>query len=170
VTLDTLTTPARRKFRKELGLKLAMLLNGVIAILAALIAVQPGEISTSDGVIGGLLVGAVAMLTRFFIEVTKRETEFGRKADWALRVSIVRDSLPILIFPAVAALSLLGMALAGIGQSLAYKIIYGLGLLTLAGAGFMSRYVADAHIVNACIRGAMWVLLGLIVIALRALM
>jgi hypothetical protein len=170
VTLDTLTTPAQRQYRKELGVKLAMLLQGVIAILSALIAVQPGEISTADGVIGGVLVGGVTMLARYFIDVTKKETEFGRKTDLAMRLGIVRDSLPILLFPAVAALALLGMALAGIGQSLAYKIIYGLGLLTLAAAGFMSRYAADANVVHALIRAAMWVVLGLIVIALRALM
>jgi len=156
---------ARFRLRHDRALLIAGTLYGVIAVLTALIAVQPGEVTTWDAIVGGLVLAGITVVSKFFIELSKKETELGARLNQPARRELWRESLPTSVFP-LAAVVVLGLAHAlEIGQAAAYNFIYYLGLATLFVAGFLSRYTADAKPSEAFSRGAVWLFLGLLILA-----
>src|SRR3990167_8934079 len=119
---------ARFRLRHDMALLIAGTLYGVIAVLTALIAVQPGEVTTRDAIVGGLVLAGITVVSKFFIELSKKETELGARLNQPARREIWRESLPTVAFP-LAAVVMLGLAHAlEIGQAAAYNFIYYLGL------------------------------------------
>ena len=159
------TAKARCRLRHDLALLIAGTLYGVIAVLTALIAVQPGEVTTWDAIVGGLVLAAITVTSKFFIELSKKETELGVRIDASARRELWRESFPTAAFPFVAIVVLAVTHAIGIGQAAAYNFIYYLGLMTLFVAGFLSRYTADAKPSEAFSRGAVWLFLGLLILA-----
>jgi len=155
----------RLRLRHDRAVLVAGSLYGVLAVLTALVSVQPGEVTTPEAELGGLVLGVIAIATKFFYELTKKETEMGARADLRARIVLLREALPTGAFALVGVIVLLISQMAGIGQAAAYDAIYYLGLATLFTAGFLSRYAADGNAFQALIRGAFWLLLGLLILA-----
>ena len=156
---------ARFRLRHDRALLIAGTLYGVIAVLTALIAVQPGEVTTWDAIVGGLVLAGITVMSKFFIELTKKETELGVRIDTAARRELWRESFPTAVFPLASVVVLGASHPLGIGQAAAYNFIYYLGLATLFVAGFLSRYTADAKPSDAFARGMVWLFLGLLILA-----
>ena len=115
--------------------------------------------------IGGLVLAAITVMSKFFIELSKKETELGAHIDPPARRELWREALPTGAFP-LASVAVLAVTYAlGIGQAAAYNFIYYLGLATLFVAGFLSRYAADGKAAEAFSRGAVWLFLGLLILA-----
>jgi hypothetical protein len=154
----------RIRMRHERAVLVANGLYGVIAVLAVLVGVEPGEATTFDVVIGGLAFGGIAIATKFFAELTKKETEMGARADMDTRLTLLRECLPTGAFAIVAVAVFAGAHAVGWGQAAGYYAIYYLGLATLFVAGFLTRFAADGRAIPAAIRGAIWLLLGLLIL------
>lgn len=163
--MNSQTAKARFRLRHDRALLIAGTLYGVIAVLTALIAVQPGEVTTWDAMVGGLVLAAITVMSKFFIELSKKETELGARIDLSARRELWRESFPTAVFPLAAVVVLGATHPLGIGQAAAYNFIYYLGLATLFVAGFLSRYTADAKPTEAVSRGAVWLFLGLLILA-----
>lgn len=163
--MNSPTAKARFRLRHDRALLIAGTLYGVIAVLTALIAVQPGEVATRDAMVGGLVLGAITVMSKFFIELSKKETELGARLNQPARHELWRESFPTAVFPLAAVVVLGTTHPFGIGQAAAYNFIYYLGLATLFVAGFLSRYTADAKPSEALSRGAVWLFLGLLILA-----
>jgi hypothetical protein len=163
--MNSQTAKVRFRLRHDLALLIAGTLYGVIAVLTALIAVQPGEVTTWDAIVGGLVLAGITVMSKFFIELSKKETELGARLNQPARRELWREALPACAFP-LASVVVLGLAHAlGIGQAAAYNLVYYLGLATLFAAGFLSRYTADAKPSDAFSRGLVWLFLGLLILA-----
>ncbi len=91
---------ARFRLRHDRALLIAGTLYGVIAVLTALIAVQPGEVTTWDAIVGGLVLAAITVMSKFFIELSKKETELGVRLDQPARRELWREALPDCGLPA----------------------------------------------------------------------
>ena len=156
---------ARFRLRHDRALLIAGTLYGVIAVLTALIAVQPGEVTTRDAIVGGLVLAGITIVSKFFIELSKKETELGARLNRPARRELWRESFPTAVFPLASVVVLGASHPLGIGQATAYNFIYYLGLATLFIAGFLSRYTADAKPSEAFSRGAVWLFLGLLILA-----
>lgn len=163
--MNSPTAKARFRLRHDRALLIAGTLYGVIAVLTALIAVQPGEVTTRDAIVGGLVLAGITIVSKFFIELSKKETELGLRLNRPARRELWRESFPTAVFPLTAVVVLAVTHAIGIGQAAAYNFIYYLGLATLFVAGFLSRYTADAKPSEAVSRGAVWLFLGLLILA-----
>ncbi len=163
--MNSPTAKARFRLRHDRALLIAGTLYGVIAVLTALIAVQPGEVTTWDAIVGGLVLAGITIVSKFFIELSKKETELGARLNQPARRELWRESFPTAAFPLASVIVLGASHPLGIGQAAAYNFIYYLGLATLFVAGFLSRYTADAKPSEAVSRGAVWLFLGLLILA-----
>src|SRR5262249_2474670 len=95
---------ASRHQRQALAQRIAAALYGVIAIMTAELAVEPGQLSYLEAVLGALLVGLAMMTTRVFVEVVKKETEIGERLPIYKAGMILRDSALVMLFPTITAL------------------------------------------------------------------
>ena len=146
--------------RKRMADDIAAILSGVMAVVSAALAIQPGEVSVKEAVFGALFVGFVAMMTRFLNDRTKKRTELGRRLRWAELGSILEVSAMVLVFPVLTALSvLLGLA-GGLSWSARISLVFYLGIATVFIAGFMSSYVVDSRFLAAGSQGLSWAALG----------
>ena len=163
--MNSPTAKARFRLRHDRALLIAGTLYGVIAVLTALVAVQPGEVTTRDAIVGGFVLAGITIVSKFFIELSKRETELGARLNQTARRELWRESFPTAVFPLASVVVLGASYPLGIGQAAAYNFIYYLGLAALFVAGFLSRYTADAKTSEAFSRGAVWLFLGLLILA-----
>jgi hypothetical protein len=155
--------------RRLLAQRVASVLYGVVAILTAEFAVQPGELDYAEAVIGAILVGVGMTATRVFVEVVEKETEIGAHLNFAHAVATIRDSLLVMAFPVLVAIMIL---IGGLFSPQPGVLLYAITYLSLAAVfivGFLSSYVLDRKLGIALARGAGWFALSLVLLAAKSL-
>jgi len=156
--------------RQALAQRIAAALYGVIAIMTAELAVEPGQLSYVEAVLGALLVGLAMMTTRVFVEVVKKETETGERLPIYKAGMILRDSALVMLFPTITALLIIAAALSTTKWPRLLDLVLYLGEVTIFATGFLSSYLRDRAIGLALMRGAGWMVLSLILIAAKSVM
>jgi VIT1/CCC1 family predicted Fe2+/Mn2+ transporter len=155
--------------RRLLAQQVASGLYGVVAILTAEFAVQPGELDYAEAVIGALLVGVGMTATRIFVRVVEKETEIGAHLDLAGAIATIRESLLVMAFPVLVAVIIL---IAGLFSPPPGVLLYAVLYLSLAAVfivGFVSSYVLDRKLGIALTRGAGWLVLSLVLLGAKTL-
>ena len=147
----------------------ASVLYGVIAIMTADLAAQPGKFGYIEAGLGVLLIGLAMTITRFFVKVVTKETELGAHLSVAELVPVMRDSLWVMLFPVITmALIILG-ALATAGWKVLLDDILYVGMATVFVIGFLSSYMLNQEFRPALRRAFAWLLLSVIIVAAKAL-
>ena len=155
--------------RQATAQRIAAVLYGVIAVMTAELAVEPGELGYLEAAVGALVVGLAMMMTRVFVEVVKKESEIGAHLPLRKAGAILRDSLLVMAFPGLTALLIVGAALSTTGwPRLLDRVLY-VGMATIFATGFLSSYVCDGALRPALTRGAGWLILSLVLIAAKSL-
>ena len=62
--------------------------------------------TTRDAILGGVALAGIAVVSKFFIELSEKETELGTRLDKAARREVWLRSLPTAAFPFAAVLVL----------------------------------------------------------------
>jgi hypothetical protein len=149
--------------------RVAAVLYGVIAIITAELAVQPGEFGYPEAALGALLVGITMTVTRIFVEVVKKETEIGAHVPIGKAGAIIRVSLLVMLFPTATALLIVVAALTTGQWTALLDVVLYLGMATVFVIGFLSSYILDHKIPPALSHGAVWLLLSLVLVAAKML-
>lgn len=153
--------------RKKLANGVASVLYGVIAIMTAELAYQPGSAAPAAVAAGVLLVGLAMALTRMFVELVKHETERGAHIGLSEALTLLRSSILVLVFPgAVAALVLVGQTL-GLPRGALADLVPYIGVATVMGLGFGSSYILDRKPWPALLRSFSWTALSLVLFAAK---
>lgn len=160
-------TPDWSNQRKKAANGVASVLYGVIAIMTAELAYQPGSAAPATLAAGVLLVGLAMAMTRMFVELVKTETERGAHIGLSEALTLLRSSILVLVFPgAVAGLVLVAQALGLPRGALADAVPY-IGVATVTALGFGSSYVLDRKPWPAVQRGISWTVLSLVLFAAK---
>ncbi len=153
--------------RGDAAQRVAAVLYGVVAVMTAELAVQPGEFSYGEAALGVLLVGAAMTATRIFVEVVKKETEIGAHPPIRKAGAILHDSLLVMLFPAATAILIVIAAWSTAQwQGLLAVVLY-LGIAMVFVVGFLSSYLLDRAVGPAVSRGAVWLILSLVLVAAK---
>jgi len=155
--------------RRLTAQRVAAILYGVISIMTAELSVQGGEFGYTETALGALLVGFAMTVTRIFIELVKKETEIGAHLSIGKSGSIVRDSMLVMLFPAMTALLVVVAALTTAKWSILLDVLLYLSMVTVFVVGFLSSYVLDREIRPALLRGVSWLLLSLVLVVAKNL-
>jgi hypothetical protein len=155
--------------RRITAQRIAAVLYGVISIMTAELSVQASEFSFFEAALGALLVGLAMTVTRIFIELVKKEAEIGAHLRIGKSGAIVRDSLLVMLFPAATALLIVVVALTTAQWTVLLDAILYLSMATVFVIGFLSSYVLDREIRPALLRGVIWLLLSLVLVAAKNL-
>jgi hypothetical protein len=155
--------------RQVMAQRIAAVLYGVVAIMTAELSVQPGEFGYAEAALGALLVGLAMTVTRIFVEVVKKDTEIRTHMPIRKAGAIIRDSLLVMLFPAATALLIVVAALMTARWTVLLDVVLYLGMATVFASGFLSSYVLDREVRPACMRGAVWLLLSVLLVAAKSL-
>ena len=155
--------------RRIAAQRVAAILYGVISIMTAELSVQGGEFGYAEVALGALLVGFAMTVTRIFIELVKKETEIGAHLSIGKSGAIVRDSVLVMLFPAMTALLVVVAALITAKWSILLDVLLYLSMATVFVVGFLSSYVLDREIRPALLRGVIWLLLSLVLVVAKNL-
>jgi hypothetical protein len=157
------------KQRRIAAQRIAAVLYGVIAIMTAELAVQPSEFGYAETALGAFLAGLAMTVTRIFVEVVKKETELGSHLNVAKTAIVMGDALWVMSFPALTALMILIGALIKTRPGVLLDVVFYLSIASVFVIGFVSSYVLDRKLGPALVRGGGWLVLGLILLAAKAL-
>jgi hypothetical protein len=157
------------KRRQARAQHVAAILYGVIAVMTAELAVEPGEFGYAEAALGVLLVGLAMAVTRIFVEVVKKETELGAHLPIRKAGTIIVESLLVLVFPAVTAVLIVIAALTTVQWARLLNLVLYLGIAAVFTAGFLSSYVLDRKIRPALLRGLTWLVLSVILAVAKSL-
>ena len=155
--------------RRLTAQRVAAILYGVISIMTAELSVQGGEFGYTETALGALLVGFAMTVTRIFIELVKKETEIGTHLSIRKSGAIVRDSVLVMLFPAMTALLVVVAGLITAKWSILLDVLLYLSMATVFVVGFLSSYVLDREIRPALLRGVSWLLLSLVLVVAKNL-
>lgn len=147
----------------------ASVLYGVIAIMTADLAAQPGNFGYTEAGLGVLLIGLAMTITRLFVKVVIKETELGAHLSVAEFAALMRDSLWVMLFPVITvALIIVGALATAEWEVLLDDILY-VGMGTVFAIGFLSSYILDRVFRLALRRAFAWLLLSVIIVAAKSL-
>jgi hypothetical protein len=141
---------------KHRGKSVASALYGVIAIMSAELAYQPGSASAYTVAGVALLVGFTMALTHLFVELVKTEVERGSHVRLNDVWPLMRSSLLVLIFPAMVAVFVPAGRLLGLQPTTLVVMVPGISIATVMTLGFASRYALDRALGPAFLRGLCW--------------
>ena len=162
-------SPAWSERRGERANLVACVLYGVIAIMTAELAVEPDQVSFDEAALGALLIGLAMMLTRFFVDLVKKETELHAHLGFRRAGALLRASLPVLAFPALVAATLFLAPRFGLNWGALIDLVLYLSIAAVFLLGFGSSYVLDGKVFPALLRGIFWTLLSLVLFAAKKL-
>ena len=155
--------------RRAAAQHVASVLYGVIAIMTADLAAQPGKFGYTEVGLGILLIGLAMMITRLFVKVVIKETELGAHLSVAEFVALMRDSLWVMLFPVITvALIIVGALATAEWKALLDDILY-VGMGTVFAIGFLSSYILDRVFRLALRRAFAWLLLSVVIVAAKNL-
>jgi hypothetical protein len=157
------------KQRQATAQRVAAVLYGVIAIMTAELSVQADALGHGEAAIGALLVGLAMTVTRLFVEVVKKDTEIGAHLPFRKAGAIIADSLLVMVFPAATALMIVVAGLTTARWAVLLDVVLYLGMVAVFVTGFVSSYVLDGAVRPALTRGAVWLLLSLLLVAAKRL-
>jgi len=155
--------------RRIMAQRVAAILYGVIAIMSADLILQPDKFRYAEATVGAVLIGFAMTLTRIFVRVVTKEAEIGAHLPIAEAGVIVRDSILVMLFPAITALVIAVASLTATQSTVLLDIILYLGIAAVFTIGFSSSYILDREIRPALSRGGFWTLLSLILLGAKAL-
>ncbi len=133
------------------------------------LAVQPDRLRYFDAVLGVLLIGLAMAMTRLFVRVVTKEAERGAHLPMKETGALIRESMLVMLFPSATAV------LIGLGAWTTTKwlilldIILYFGVVVVFAIGFLSSYVLDRDIRLGLKRGAVWVAMALVLVAIKKL-
>ena len=117
----------------------------------------------------GIVIGVAMVLTRFFVEVVKKETEQGAHLKLTAAGPPLRQSLYALAFPAVVAvIILIERRLGASGSTIIDTLLY-VSVAAVFALGFVSSFLLDRQIPHALLRGFGWAAFSLILVAAKKL-
>jgi hypothetical protein len=155
--------------RKKLATAVASVLYGVIAIMSADLAYEPGRASRFAVAVGALLVGVAMALTHLFVNLVEDETRLGSHVKSAGFQAILRASLWVMAFPLLVALLVLAGQFIGLRAGLLADLLPYFSVATVTVLGFGSSYALDRRIAPALVRGVSWTLLSLVLFVAKLL-
>ncbi len=164
-----MTTKVWSQKRKDAAVGVAATLYGVVMILAATLAVQPGELTMTSGILGALGVGVAILATRCFTEVVKAETESGSDVEPGGVARILRAQAPVMVFPLIIA-ALIPTALAfDVAEEKVIDLVFYLGAASVLLIGFASSYLIDGRLGFALRRAGYWLVFSAIPLVAKKL-
>ena len=156
---------ARRKRAKGT----ASVLYGVIGIMTADLAYEPGVAPMYAEAVGALLVGLAMALTHSFVELAQDEARRGSHLSFDEALDLSRSSLLVMAFPTfVAALIMMGQVIGLPSGALARWLPY-VSVVTVMGLGFGSSYTLDRRLGLALLRAVSWTLVSLLLFGAKQL-
>ena len=155
--------------RRALAPRIASVLYGVIAIMTVDLAVQPDRLRYAEAVLGVLLIGLAMAMTRLFVRVVTKEAEIGAHLPMKESGTLIRESMLVMLFPGATAFLILIGAWTATGWLILLDIILYVGVVAIFVIGFSSSYVLDRNIRLGLTRGAVWVAMALMLVALKKL-
>jgi len=167
--MSELTTPSWSEPRKRLASAVASVLYGVIAIMSADIAYEPGRASRYALAVGALLVGFAMALTHLFVNLVEDETRRGSHLESGGLRAILRSSSWVMAFPIVVALLVLAGQFIGLRTGLLADLLPYFSVATVTMLGFGSSYALVGKWAPALARGLSWTMLSLVLFLAKQL-
>ena len=167
--MSELTTSSWSEPRKKLATAVASVLYGVIAIMSADLAYEPGRASRYALAVGAVLVGLAMALTHLFVNLVEDETRRGSHLEPDGFRAILRSSLWVMAFPIVVALLILAGQFIGLRTGLLADLLPYFSVATVTVLGFGSSYALGGKWAPALMRGVSWTLLSLVLFAAKQL-
>jgi len=165
--MANLAAPDWSESRKKFANGVASVLYGVIAIMSADLAYEPGIASRYAVAAGALLVGLAMSMTHMFVELVDSETQRGAHVGLHEARELLRSSLLVMTFPGFVAALVLVAQLLGLQQGTLAKLLPYLSVATVMILGFGSSFVLDRRTIPAMTRAAAWTLLSLVLFAAK---
>jgi hypothetical protein len=148
---------------------IASVLYGVIGVMTVDLAVQPDRLRYTEAILGVLLIGLAMTLTRLFVRVVTKEAEIGSHIPMKETGALLREALLVMLFPGATALLIATGAWTTTKWPILLDIILYFGGVAVFVIGFSSSYVLDRNIRLGLTRGALWVLMALLLVAVKKL-
>ena len=147
----------------------ASVLYGVIGIMTADLAYEPGVAPMYAEAVGALLVGLAMALTHSFVELAQDEARRGSHLSFDEALDLSRSSLLVMAFPTfVAALIMMGQVI-GLPSGVLARWLPYVSVVTVMGLGFGSSYTLDRRLGLALLRAVSWTLVSLLLFGAKQL-
>jgi hypothetical protein len=154
--------------RRIAAQNVASILYGVITIMTADLAVKSGKFGYIETGLGALIIGLTMTTTRLFVKVVAKETEVGAHLSIAEFAAITRESLWVMLFPAISvSLIIVGALATTEWQVLLDDILY-VGMATVFVIGFLSSYILNREFWPALRRASAWLLLSVVIVVAKS--
>jgi hypothetical protein len=153
--------------RRAMAPRIASVLYGVIAVMTVDLAVQPDRLKYSEAALGVLVIGLAMAITRLFVRLVTKEAELGAHLPIKESAALMRESMLVLIFPSSTTLMILLAAWTTTSWPILLDIILYFGVAAVFVVGFSSSYVLDRDLRLGLSRGAGWVLMALVLVAVK---
>jgi TRAP-type C4-dicarboxylate transport system permease large subunit len=155
--------------RKRFAKGTASVLYGVIGILTADLAYEPGSVPKYAVAAGALLVGLAMALTHAFVELVQSETQRGAHVRLKEAWELSQSSLLVMIFPVAIAGLILVSELIGLQPGAVAAWLPYLSVVTVIALGFGSSYALDRQLRPAFLRAISWTLVSLLLFGAKQL-
>jgi hypothetical protein len=155
--------------RKKFARGTASVLYGVIGIMTADLAYEPGVAPMYAEAVGALLIGLAMALTHSFVELVQDEARRGSHLSFDEALDLSRSSLLVMTFPAVVAALIMMGRVVGLPSALLDRCLPYVSVVTVMGLGFGSSYVLDRRLRLALLRAVSWTLISLVLFAAKQL-
>jgi hypothetical protein len=162
-------SPAWSERRGDNANLVASVLYGIVAMMTAELAIEPGEFSYDEAALGALLIGLAMMVTRFFVDLVKKETELHAHLGWRKAGALLRMCVPVLAFPALTAAMLFFAPRLGLEWGALIDLVLYLSVAAVFLLGFFSSYLLDGKARPALVRATVWTVLSLALFAAKKL-
>jgi hypothetical protein len=133
------------------------------------LAVQPDRLRYTEAILGVLLVGLAMALTRLFVRVVTKEAEIGSHLSMKEAAVLLREALLVMLFPGATAFLIAVGAWTTTRWPILLDTILYFGGVAVFVIGFSSSYVLDRNIRLGLTRGALWVLMVLVLVGVKKL-
>jgi hypothetical protein len=137
--------------------------------MAVDLAVQPDRLRYTEAILGVLLVGLAMALTRLFVRVVTKEAEIGSHLSMKEAAVLLREALLVMLFPGATAFLIAVGAWTTTRWPILLDTILYFGGVAVFVIGFSSSYVLDRNIRLGLTRGALWVLMVLVLVGVKKL-
>ncbi len=158
-------SPSRRKLANAV----ASVLYGVIAIMSADLAYEPGRASRFAVATGAFLVGLAMALTYLFVHLVEDETRTGSHLEPEGFWPIFYSALWVMVFPTVVTVLVLLGQFIGLRSGLLADMLPYFSVVTVTMLGFGSSYALNGQLAPALTRGVSWTLLSLVLFVAKEL-
>jgi hypothetical protein len=156
--------------RRTMAPRVTSVLYGVIAVISVDLAYQPGERADYGEAAWYILLLGIAMtLTRAFVTMVSKESEIGAHLPVSGYVTIVLDSMLVMVFPVVTDLVIGAAALSTAKWPMLLNVVLYFGILAVFLVGFLSSYILDRNIRLGLTRGFAWAIFIAALVALKKL-